>query len=115
MTDTGELISGVIGTHVFRNTMTVQRYQIIQEDPLRVRIKIVPKGTLSERDKTLVMSLFSRYLGSKMTITLEMIDDFPVPPSGKSIFVINRCLENSFPIFERTPGSDGQQNNGRVE
>jgi phenylacetate-CoA ligase len=115
MTDSGELISGVIGTHVFRNTMTVERYQIIQEDPLRVRIKIVPKGTLCEKDKILVMNLFSRYLGSRMKITLEMVDDIPMPPSGKVVFVINRCLEKSFPTLERTLVSDRQKVNGRAE
>jgi phenylacetate-CoA ligase len=93
MTDTGDLISGVIGTHVFRSTTTVERYQIIQEEPLRVHIRIVPKYKLSEHDEALVRHLFSRYLGTRMTITLEITHDLPVPPSGKSVFVINRCLE----------------------
>ena len=93
MTDTGELISGVIGTHVFRHTTTVERYQIIQEEPLRVRIIIVPKGQFSDNDRALILSLFSQYLGNKVKISVETNQDIPVPPSGKSVFVINRCLE----------------------
>ena len=92
MTDSGDLISGVIGTHVFRHTLSVQAYRIIQEEPLRIVIKIVPKNDLSEADQRLILNLFSKHLGSKMKITIETVPELPTPPSGKSVFVINRCL-----------------------
>jgi phenylacetate-CoA ligase len=92
MTDKGDLISGVIGTHVFRNFSTVRSYQVIQEEPLRVVIKIVPKGDFSEKDGNLITHLFSTHLGDKTKVTIERVADIPVPPSGKSVFVINRCL-----------------------
>jgi phenylacetate-CoA ligase len=98
LTDKGELISGVIGTHVFRHTLSVKRYQIIQENPLQVVIKIVPKGDVSETDKQLILDLFSRHLGSKMNISIQTVSDLPAPPSGKSVFVINRCLDHSFSV-----------------
>jgi phenylacetate-CoA ligase len=93
MTDTGDLISGIIGTHVFRHTTTVERYQIIQEEPLRIRILVVPKNMLSDHDRALILDLFRRYLGSRMKIDVEISRDIPVPPSGKSVFVFNRCLD----------------------
>jgi phenylacetate-CoA ligase len=93
MTDKGDLISGVIGTHVFRLTSSVQSYRIIQEEPLTVVIKIVPEGDLSEKDQRLILGLYSKYLGKGMKITIEKVPEIPPPPSGKSVFVINRCLE----------------------
>ena len=94
MTDTGDLISGVIGTHVFRHTSSVQSYRIIQEEPLRITIKMVPKdGEVSEDDERLVLGLFTKHLGSKMKINVEKVPSLPVPPSGKSVFVINHCLQ----------------------
>ena len=99
MTDSGDLISGVIGTHVFRHTVSVKRYQIIQEEPLRVVIKVVPEVEITEDDKELIIRLFSQHLGSRMKITIQIISDLPVPPSGKSVFVINHCLNaGAYPI-----------------
>jgi len=94
MTDKRDLISGVIGTHVFRLTSSVESYRIIQEEPLRVVIKVVPRNDLSEEDRVLVLGLFTKYLGNKMKITIETVENLPLPPSGKSVFVINRCLES---------------------
>jgi phenylacetate-CoA ligase len=94
MTDTGDLISGVIGTHVFRLTSSVQSYRVIQEAPLKVTIKMVPKvDEVSEDDERLVLGLFRKYLGKTMNINMEAVPSLPVPPSGKSVFVINHCLQ----------------------
>ena len=94
MTDSGDLISGVIGTHVFRHvTASVETYRIIQEEPLHVVIKIVPRNErLSPADETLIRHLFAKHLGPKMRITVEHVSSIPAPPSGKAVFVINRCL-----------------------
>jgi len=92
MKDTGELISGVIGTHVFRLFPSVQIYRIIQEEPLRLVIKIVPRSDFSEEDEDRISSLFGKYLGSRMKITIEKVRSLPIPPSGKSVFVVNHCI-----------------------
>jgi len=95
MTDTGDLISGVIGTHVFRHvTTSVESYRIIQEEPLHVVIKVVPRESqLPSRDEELIRRLFARHLGPRMEITIERVESLPVLASGKTTFVINRCLE----------------------
>ncbi|WP_447979319.1 phenylacetate--CoA ligase family protein [Candidatus Nitrospira bockiana] len=93
MTDRGELISGAIGPHIFRNVTTVEKYQIIQEEPLRIVIKVVPKGRVSEADRSLVVGILQRHLGERMQVTMEEVLEIPSPPSGKSVFVINRCLQ----------------------
>jgi phenylacetate-CoA ligase len=92
MTERGDLISGAIGPHIFRHVRSVKRFQVIQEEPLRIVVKVVPKGDLDEDDKHLVVGLLHKYLGERMRVTIEAVDDIPSPRSGKTIFVINRCV-----------------------
>jgi phenylacetate-coenzyme A ligase PaaK-like adenylate-forming protein len=92
MNDTGDLISGVIGTHVFRHVQSVESYRIIQVEPLLVTIKVVPRPHFSDSDRRLIITLFQKHLGPKMKIQIDKVATIPSPPSGKSIFVINHCL-----------------------
>lgn len=96
LTDTGDLISGVIGTHIFRNVPSVRTYRIIQETPLDVTINIVPEASYSEKDENLILGLFAKHLGKKTRIVIQKVQHIEAPPSGKSVFVINRCL--SLPV-----------------
>jgi phenylacetate-CoA ligase len=94
MTDTGDLISGIIGVSVFRFTSSVKSYRMIQEEPLRILIKVVPKADdISEHDERQILTLFKKYLGKRMKISIEKVPSLPIPPSGKSVFVINHCLQ----------------------
>ena len=94
ITDTGELISGAIGAHLFRHlTGSVHSYRIIQDDPLHISVKILPiDARFSDADAELVRSLLVRHLGSKMRVSIERVTSLPTPPSGKTVFVINHCL-----------------------
>jgi len=92
LTDAGDLISGAIAPHIFRNVKSVKNYQIIQEEPLSLLIKVVPKIELHKEELQLVIDLFINHLGSKMKVRVEEVKNIPVPPSGKSVFVFNHCL-----------------------
>jgi phenylacetate-CoA ligase len=92
MTDNGDLISGAMGPHIFRLFPSVSSYQIVQEDPLTIIIQIVPKAEFSEHDKQSLLCIFGRHLGSKMKILIQLVSHIAKPPSGKTMFVINRCL-----------------------
>jgi phenylacetate-CoA ligase len=96
MTDKGSLISGVIGTHVFREVPgAVKTYQVIQEEPRRIVIKIVETPAFTDAHERLIVGLLTRYLGPEMKIDVEKVPSIPIPPSGKAVFVINRCLDEA--------------------
>jgi phenylacetate-coenzyme A ligase PaaK-like adenylate-forming protein len=95
LTDKGELISGAIGPHVFREVRSVEKYQIVQEEPRRIVIRVVPAPEYSMTDEEFFVSLFSKYLGSGVRISVEQVQDISPPPSGKVVFVINRCLDEA--------------------
>ena len=101
MTDKGCLISGVIGTHVFREVTAVKAYQIIQEEPRRIVIKIVEAPEYTEADERFIVGLFARYLGEGMRIGVEKVPSIPTSRSGKAVFVINRCLDEATGLAAR--------------
>ena len=74
----------------------VRTYRIIQETPLDVIINVVPEESYSEKDENLILDLFARHLGRRTKIVIERVSHIDLPPSGKSVFVINRCL--SLPV-----------------
>lgn len=92
LTDTGDLISGVIGTHIFRHISSVRTYRIIQETQLDITINIVPEANYSTKDENLILDLFAKHLGRGTKIVIKKVSHIEAPPSGKSVFVINRCL-----------------------
>jgi phenylacetate-CoA ligase len=92
LTDAGDLISGVIGTHIFRHVPSVRTYRIIQEAQLALTINIVPEASYSTEDENLILDLFARHLGRKTKIVIQKVAQIEAPPSGKSVFVINKCL-----------------------
>jgi phenylacetate-CoA ligase len=101
LTESGDLISGVIGTHVFRSTSSVERYRIIQEARGSIVIQIVPKGSLLDNDRELITGLFKRYLGKGTNIVIENMSALPNLASGKTVFVINRCLDRADSVLVR--------------
>lgn len=92
LTDTEDLISGVICTHIFRHFPSVRTYRVIQETPLHVVITIVPEASYSAKDENYILELFGRHLGGRTQIDVQKVSKIDPPPSGKSVFVINRCL-----------------------
>ena len=92
LTDTGDLISGVIGTHIFRHVPSVRTYRIIQETPRDITINIVPELSYSTTDESLILDLFAKHLGAGIKIAIQKVSHIEAPPSGKSVFVINKCL-----------------------
>jgi len=94
MTDTGDLISGAIGPHIFRHVPSVRTYRIIQETPLDVTINIVPEASYSTKDENLIVDLFAKHLGRRIKIVIQRVTHIEIPPSGKAVFVINKCLSS---------------------
>jgi phenylacetate-CoA ligase len=94
MTDSGDLISGALAPHIFRHlTMSVESYRIIQREPLRVVIEIVPRGdNFTRTDEDLLRRLFVQHLGRRMQVDINTVAAIPRRPSGKTVFVINELL-----------------------
>lgn len=118
MTDKGDLVSGLIGHRIVRTIAGVQAYQVVQEEPRRIVVKVVRTAEYTEAAERLIIERFKRYLGESMTISVEEVSSIPLSPAGKTVCVINRCLEGDGAGMgaqgnreqsRRTPGATGDQ------
>jgi phenylacetate-CoA ligase len=91
VTPDGRMISPSVLTHPFKPLESVTKSQIIQEEPDRIRVRLVSQPTAlpdSERSK-LIAALGAR-LGDDMRIEIEEVDEIPPEPSGKFRWVVSR-------------------------
>ena len=81
MTDKGALISGVMGTHVFREVSSaVKAYQIVQEEPRRIVIKIVETAEYHGGGREAHRRPVYATLGQGMRIGVEKVRAFRSRP-----------------------------------
>lgn len=87
----GEFIHGEFFTHLFYNRPEVIQFQLIQEDPKRLRLLVVSR----EENPNLndIIAGIRKKVGSEVTIEMEFTDHIPPTASGKHRFTISR-LEN---------------------
>jgi phenylacetate-CoA ligase len=93
MTDNGDLIPGTGWATIFQTLGAIQTFQVVQEEPRRIVIKVVTTGEYTEAIELKIIELFKRYLGEAMRIEIEKVASIPIPPSGKAVYAINRCLD----------------------
>jgi phenylacetate-CoA ligase len=75
---------------VFKELSSVEEAQLVQETRERLRVRIVPRGQLTERDKSLVIANLRERAGDKMIIEIEIVDQIPRLPNGKFRYVISK-------------------------
>jgi hypothetical protein len=77
----------------------------VQEEPRRIVIKVVATREYTEAVERKIVELFRRHLGEGMRIEVEKVASIPIPPSGKAVYAINRCLDEP----EGLSGAEGVQ------
>jgi phenylacetate-CoA ligase len=94
LTTAGDAISGVIGTHSFRVVDNVAHFQLVQDRPGQVRIRIVRiPGFDPAVEEPKLRTIFSRHLGATAEIEIQYVDEIAKTAAGKSRLVINAYLE----------------------
>lgn len=76
---------------VISNTLMhvqVESYRIIQESLEKIVIKVVAGEGYSQKDTDYILDHMREYLGDKIMVEVDLVDDLPPLPSGKrSVFV----------------------------
>lgn len=65
------------------------QFQIVQETPDRVAVKIVPRGTVKTDLVNQIKHLMQYHCGEGITIDVHVVDRIEVPPSGKFRYVVS--------------------------
>ncbi len=90
VTPEGKAFGGTFFTIVFRPfDRAIRQFQVVQDRPDRIRVKLVPGETWSPDRKVEILSVLREKLGSRMILDVEEVPEIPPLPSGKRRFVVS--------------------------
>jgi len=96
LTSEGDFFPGGIGSYIFKHLDGVVFWQVVQDRPGQVLVRIVPADsydrTKAEKD---IKEVLGRYLGNSPTVDIEYPEAIERTPAGKARYVINRYLERT--------------------
>lgn len=88
-TPDGHRLPGEIFPHLLKELPSVRRFQVIQERPDAITIRLVAPSW-SEADAVWLRGEIGRVAGDRMQVELELTDDIPLTGAGKLQVVVNR-------------------------
>ena len=89
-TRTGALIHGGYFTQQFYNIDGVTQFQIIQESLKHCVLKVVINEKWTETTHRHLVQRIQDALGATVVVTVELVDEIPLPPSGKREYTISK-------------------------
>ena len=89
-TKEGKLIHGGYFTQKFYNLKGVSQFQLIQETLDQCSIKIIKDKEWDEDERLFIDSVIKECLGADVSLSMEFVDEIPLPKSGKREFTISR-------------------------
>ena len=89
-TRTGTLIHGGYFTQQFYNAMGVNQFQLIQESLRHCVLKLIINPQWSKKTRRYMVEKIQDALGADVIVTLEFVEEIPIPASGKREFTISK-------------------------
>ena len=89
-TSTGTLIHAGYFTRQFYGVKGVEQFLIIQETLKHCVLKVVVNRQWTESTRRSLVQRIQKALGSDVVVTVESVDDIPVPASGKREYTISK-------------------------
>lgn len=89
-TKDGKLIHGGYFTQKFYKLKGVTQFQLIQETLDRCSLKLVKDEDWNEDERSYIERVIKDSLGSDVSLSMEFVDEIPLPKSGKREFTISR-------------------------
>ena len=94
-TRTGTLIHGGYFTQQFYDVVGVKQFQLIQETLKHCVLKLVINTQWAEATRRYMVQKIQDALGDDVIVTVEFVDEIPIPVSGKREFTISKVDANS--------------------
>jgi phenylacetate-CoA ligase len=86
----GRIVPPVYWTGLFKTRAGVDQYQIIQENPTNLILKIVKNPLFTNEDINHITLNLKKLGGEKLNYDIQIVDEIPVTGSGKLRFVITK-------------------------
>ena len=89
-TRTGTLIHGGYFTQQFYNVVGVNQFQLIQESLRHCVLKLIINPQWSDDTRRYMVQKIQDALGGDVIVTVEFVEEIPMPASGKREFTISK-------------------------
>lgn len=90
-TPDGRHISGPFFPHILKEYEAVRRFQVVQETPARMVLKVVVSDAWSVENERSLASDIESVTGPTVDVQIEKVDEIPLTATGKLRVVVNLC------------------------
>lgn len=91
LTPEGKYVHGEFFTHIFWEISGVKEFQVVQDSPERIIIKIIPEDGFDERETNKIKSYIKRR-SEGWNVEFRLVDEIERTSAGKYKFVINEMV-----------------------
>lgn len=91
LSPSGKLLSVYAFTPLFAMTPGIDAWQVVQESPGELSVKIVPAANFDQAVIASVDKSVRDYAGEDVEVNITLVDEIPLTPSGKRRFFISKC------------------------
>ena len=79
-------------TGYFEWVDSVSQFQVVQNNPDKIELKLVPNSRFTNSEKEKIFDDISGYIGNDVDFSIRIVEDIPPnPKNGKRRFVIREC------------------------
>lgn len=96
VTPDGRLLTAHFFSTYLKYIEGIEQYQIVQEGPNNILIKIVKNDKFTDRDLEYIETETNKRIGGEMDIEIKFVDSIPPTRSGKRRYVISKVYDNAY-------------------
>jgi phenylacetate-CoA ligase len=85
----GRKVPGEFFPHLIKEFPCVRRFQVVQDAPDRITLKLIVEGGFTLADRELLLQEIRRGAGPSVHINFELVPDIPLTKSGKHRVVVH--------------------------
>ncbi len=87
----GQYLPGTFFAHLLKDyDHAIRHYQVVQEKPGEIVLKIVKGGRFSEQALAEMLAVLQKFLGARMNIIVEFTDSIPMVRTGKRLVALSK-------------------------
>ncbi|GMV14727.1 MAG: glycosyltransferase [Polyangiaceae bacterium] len=106
----GQYVPGTFFAHYLKELdYAIKRFQVVQERAGHITFRVVKGGRFSQDVLDEVLAEFRKYLGERLQVDVEFVDDIALVRTGKHVAAISKIpvdFQASAPVVVR-PGQNG--------